>query len=230
MTDTQLAQQIDAILLDMDGTILNSIKAAEQVWGAWAARHGIDVASFLPTIHGVQTVETIRRAAIPGLDPEQEAAAITQAEINAVDGIEEIAGAAAFLAALPRSRWAIVTSAPRALALRRIEAAGLPEPALLISAEDVARGKPEPDCFLLAAEQLGTTADRCLVLEDSPAGIAAACKAGAHVLVVTATHHSPMDCNHPSILDYNDLKLAPLPEGAVTFSCIGKTGSAWALG
>lgn len=68
MTDTQLAQQIDAILLDMDGTILNSIEAAEQVWGAWAARHGIDVASFLPTIHGVQTVETIRRAEIPGLD------------------------------------------------------------------------------------------------------------------------------------------------------------------
>ncbi len=223
---------IDAVLLDMDGTILNSIKAAERIWCAWAVQHGIDVEAFLPTIHGVQSVETIRRANIAGVDPVAEAAAITQAEIEEVDGIEEIAGAAAFLAALPAARWGIVTSAPRALALRRIEAADLPIPPLLIAAEDVASGKPAPDCFHLGAEKLGTTADRCLVIEDSPAGIAAAVSAGAMVLVVTATHHEPLETEHPSIVDYSDLTLEDLPDGALS---IGRTfadipgGISWLL-
>jgi hypothetical protein len=99
-----------ALLFDMDGTILSSIKAAERVWAIWAKRHGLDVASFLPTIHGFRTVETIRRLGLPGVDPEAEAAAITQAEIEDVEGIEQIAGAATFLSALPADRWAIVTS------------------------------------------------------------------------------------------------------------------------
>ncbi|MDI6028770.1 HAD-IA family hydrolase [Corticibacterium sp. UT-5YL-CI-8] len=211
---------IDAVLLDMDGTILNSIKAAERIWAAWAVRHGIDVEAFLPTIHGVQSVDTIRRANIAGVDPVAEAAAITQAEIEEVEGIEEIAGAAAFLAALPAARWGIVTAAPRALALHRIEAAGLPVPPLLIAAEDVACGKPAPDCFHLAAERLGTKTDKCLVIEDSAAGIAAAVSAGAMVLVVTATHHTPTETGHPAIVDYDDLTLERLPDGSLS---IGRT-------
>lgn len=216
---------IEAILLDMDGTILTSIKAAERVWAAWAAGRGLDVEAFLPTIHGVQSVETIRRLGLPGVDPEEEAAAITRAEIADVAGIEAIAGAAAFLASLSPDRWAIVTSAPRALALRRIEAAGLPVPPLLIAAEDVARGKPAPDCFRLAAERLGTTADRCLVIEDSLAGVAAAESAGAMVLIVTATHHQPMDFPHPSIADYGELVLEPSGDGIA----IRHAARAWTL-
>src|SRR5580698_6878369 len=124
---TELAgRSFGALLFDMDGTILSSIKAAERVWGAWAKRHGLDVASFLPTIHGVKTIETIRRLGLPGVDPEAEAAAITQTEMYDLDGIEQIAGAARFLGSLPKDRWAIVTSAPKALALRRIESARLP--------------------------------------------------------------------------------------------------------
>lgn len=218
-------QAIDAVLLDMDGTILTSIKAAERVWAAWASARGLDVEAFLPTIHGVQSVETIRRLGLPGVDPEQEAAAITQAEIEDVAGIEAIAGAAAFLAALSTDRWAIVTSAPRALALRRIAAAGLPVPSLLIAAEDVARSKPAPDGFQLAAERLGTTADRCLVLEDSVAGVAAAESAGAMVLIVTATHHQPMDFPHPAIADYGELVLEPSEDGLA----IRHATRAWAL-
>ena len=225
---------IDAVLLDMDGTILNSIKAAERIWAAWAERHGIDVDTFLPTIHGVQSVDTIRRAGVAGVDPIAEAAEITKAEIEEVEGIEEIAGAAAFLAALPAARWGIVTSAPRALALRRIVAAGLPVPSLLIAAEDVARGKPAPDCFHLGAERLGTTADRCLVIEDSAAGIAAAVNAGATVLVVTATHHKPTEIRHPAIIDYDDLTLERLPDGCLSIGRIPRTadfpdGISWLL-
>ena len=132
------------------------------------------MASFLPTIHGVQTVDTIRRLALPGVDPEIEAAGITRAELDDVDGIEAIAGAADFLRSLPGNRWSIVTSATRDLALRRLAAAGLPLPAVIVTAEDVKRGKPAPDGFLLAAKRLGFPISDCLVFEDAPAGIAAA--------------------------------------------------------
>src|SRR6478672_2992521 len=97
----------------MDGTIITSIKAAERVWGRWAEGQGLDVAAFLPTIHGKRTEETIRALNLPGVDPVREAAFITRAEIEDVAGVEAIEGIAAFLASLPRERWAIVTSAPR---------------------------------------------------------------------------------------------------------------------
>lgn len=205
--------RFDALLFDMDGTLLSSVKAAERVWGAWAARHGLDVAAFLPTIHGVQAVETIRRLDLPGVDPEAEAAAILQQEMDDVAGIEAIPGARRFLAQLPASRWAVVTSAPRRLAQRRLAAAGLPEPAHLVVAEDVERSKPAPDGFVLAAERLGVCVGHCLVLEDSVAGIAAAEAAGANVLVVSTTHERPLAHAHPSIDDYAALDVVQGGDG-----------------
>jgi sugar-phosphatase len=194
-----------ALLFDMDGTILSSIAAAERIWADWARRHGLDVAAFLPTIHGVRSVDTVRRLALPGVDPEAEADAITRAEMEDVDGIDAIAGAADFLASLPSNRWAVVTSAPRLLAERRLEAAGLPVPPLMITAEDVANGKPAPDCYLLAAERLGYRAGECLVFEDAMPGIEAAEAAGATVVVITAIHLHPLETRHPSIATYNGL-------------------------
>ena len=194
-----------AFLFDMDGTILSSIASAERSWTAWAIAHGLDVATFLPTIHGVQSVETVRRQNLPGVDPVAEAAAITAAEMLDIGDIVPIDGADRFLAALPAHRWAIVTSAPRDLAKVRLEAAGIPLPPLLVSAEDVANGKPAPDCFLLAAERLGVAAADCLVFEDAPAGIAAAEAAGCGVVVVTATHGHPLATAHATIAGYADL-------------------------
>jgi sugar-phosphatase len=194
-----------ALLFDMDGTILDSIAAAERVWAAWAERHGLDVAAFLPTIHGMRGIETIARLALPGVDPVAEAQAILEGELADVDGVVAIDGAAAFLAALPADRWAIVTSAPRPLALRRLAAAGLPTPPVLVTAEDVRHGKPAPDCFLLAAERLGQPIADCLVFEDAPAGIQAAEAAGAAVVVVTVTHRYPVVTRHPTIDGYSEL-------------------------
>jgi mannitol-1-/sugar-/sorbitol-6-phosphatase len=205
-----------ALLFDMDGTVLSSIAATERVWTAWALRHGLDVARFLPTIHGVRAVETISNLALPGVDPQAETEALTLAEIADTDGIEAIAGVAALLASLPADRWAIVTSAPRALALRRLAAAGLPVPATLVTAEDVTHGKPAPDCFLLAAARLDQPIADCLVFEDAPAGIAAAEAAGAGVVVVTATHHQPIDTPHPRIADYEKLEIIAGEKGAFT--------------
>jgi len=204
-----------AFLSDMDGTILTSIVAAERVWAGWARRHGLDVEAFLPTIHGVRSVETVRRLGLPGVDPEAEAAEITRLEIEDVAGVEAIAGAAAFLAALPSDRWAIVTSTPRTLATRRLEAAGLPVPPVMITAEDVDRGKPAPDCFLLAATCLGVRADQCLVFEDTPAGIAAAEAAGAAVMVITVTHAHPLETVHPAVRDYAALGARIGPGGSL---------------
>jgi len=82
-----------------------------------------------------------------------------------------------------------------------------------VAAEDVARGKPAPDCFLLAAGRLGVAAADCLVFEDAPAGIRAAEAADAAVVVVTATHHEPVRTNHPTIADYTGLRVAAAAEG-----------------
>ncbi len=197
-----------AFLFDMDGTILTSIASAERTWTNWAMAHGLDVAKFLPTIHGVQSVETIRRLNLPGVDPVAEAAAITAAEMEDVGDVSPIPGADVFLASLPAHRWAVVTSAPRELAKVRLAAAGIPLPPLLLSAEDAVNGKPAPDGFLLAAERLGVAPGDCLVFEDAPAGIAAAEAAGCDVVVVTATHGHPLDTVHPTIAGYAGLSVS----------------------
>jgi mannitol-1-/sugar-/sorbitol-6-phosphatase len=126
-----------ALLFDMDGTIISSVAAAERVWAAWAQRHGLDIATFLPKIHGVRGIDVISQLDLPGVDPEAEVQAVLLAEMEDVGGVEPIEDAAAFLASLPPDRWAIVTSSPRKLALRRLEAAGLPPPAVLVTGEEI---------------------------------------------------------------------------------------------
>jgi sugar-phosphatase len=202
-----------AFLFDMDGTILTSIKAAERVWGQWARGHGLDVEAFLPTIHGKRTEETIRALNLPGVDPVREAAFITRAEIEDVAGIEAIEGAADFLASLPREHWAIVTSAPRLLAEARIAAAGLPIPDVLVAAEDVERGKPAPDPFLLGARKLGVAPADCLVFEDTLAGLQSAQAAGMASIVVTTTHSHPLETDVCAVLDYDNLRIVTTPDG-----------------
>lgn len=199
------APRFAALLFDMDGTILSSIASAERVWADWAREHGLDVEAFLPTIHGIQAVETIRRLALPGVDPVVEAERITRAEIDNVQDVEAIAGASAFLERLPAERWAVVTSAPRALAERRMAAAGLPLPPVLITAEDVDRSKPAPDGYLLAAERLQVEISDCLVFEDAPAGIEAGVAAGASLVIVTALHNHAAQAEHPAIESYDAL-------------------------
>ncbi|MFT4173940.1 MAG: HAD-IA family hydrolase [Rhodocyclaceae bacterium] len=203
-----------AFLFDMDGTILTSIVAAERVWSAWARQHGIDPAVLLPTIHGVRAEETIARQGLAGIDIQREAQAVTAAELADMAGVGAIAGARAFIDSLPPGTWAVVTSAPRALATRRIQAAGLPLPQVLVAAEDVTAGKPSPEGYLLAARRLGVAASDCLVFEDAAAGILAAEAAGARVCVVTAAHTGTITSSaHPSIRDYASLTLREEPDG-----------------
>jgi sugar-phosphatase len=196
-----------AFLFDMDGTLINSIPSAIRAWTAWADRHDIDVAELMRVMHGVRAIETIRRFAPEGVDPQTEFEALLAAEIDDVDDVVPIAGAVAFTASLPHDRWAIVTSAPRSLAAVRLRAAGLPPPAVMVTAEDVEHGKPAPDCFLLAARRLGVDAADCLVFEDAPAGIAAGEAAGAGVMVITETHDHPIATDHATIVDYTQVSV-----------------------
>ena len=200
-------RQFAAFLFDMDGTILTSIVASERVWGTWARRRGLDVEAVLQCIHGRRAVETVRSFNIPDVDEDAEVQWLMRAEIADTDGIDAIDGAAAFLNALPADRRAVVTSAPRELAKVR--------PAVLVTAEDVERGKPAPDCFLLAAQRLGHRIEDCLVFEDAPAGIAAGEAAGATVVVITATHSHPLETPHPGVMRYGPLKVTA--SGALSF-------------
>ncbi|KQV70452.1 HAD family hydrolase [Rhizobium sp. Root1220] len=208
-----------AFLFDMDGTILNSLASTERVWGRWAERHGLNATEFLPTMHGSRAVDTIARLNLPGVSPEREAAAITEAEIDDVEGVVALPGAAVFLRSLPVERWAIVTSSPLRLARRRLEAAGLPLPAVIVTAEDVAIGKPNPQCYILGAERLGVRPSECLVFEDVRAGILAGEAAGADVMVVTATqHHEESYATHSTLPSYEGVKPILFNDGRIGIS------------
>lgn len=195
-------------LFDMDGTLLNSTAATERVWGRWAAKQGLDVEAFLPTMHGRRGIDTIRGLNLPGVDPLVEALEIERGETEDLDGVVAIPGAIDFLRSLPPESWAIVTSAPAALARARIGAAGLPFPARIVTAEDVKIGKPDPAGYRLGAERLGVNPAECLVFEDVLAGVQAGEAAGAQVAVITATHRNPLGTDHPTIASYEELLVA----------------------
>lgn len=173
-----------AFLFDMDGTLLDSSAVVHRVWLSWARKHGVDSKTLLASIPGVRAEDTVRRFAGPTLDIERETEWVHQAELNDIEGIVPIDGIGAFIERLEPHDWAVVTSASLELATVRLRAATLPLPRVLVTAEDVRRGKPDPEGFLLAAQRLGVSIGRCLVFEDSPAGVAAAKASGAHVAIV----------------------------------------------
>lgn len=172
-----------ALLLDMDGTLVHSTGEVETVWRLWCRRHRLDPEPVLAMCHGVRSREVIRTLA-PQLDLAQEVALLDDLEIHHTGQAEALTGARTLLASLPVERWALVTSASQRVARHRLRSAGLPLPALLVGAEDVEYGKPDPDPYLLAAERLGLAAADCLVFEDAPAGISSALRAGCRVVQV----------------------------------------------
>jgi sugar-phosphatase len=180
-------RRVCAVLFDLDGVLVESKGATERVWLRWAHDNGIDEEQLRSAMHGVRSVEVVR-ALRPELDSVAEAEAIERSQAEDVSDVRAIPGAAAALRALRADRVAVVTSATRALAAARLGAAGIELPDVVVYADDVARGKPDPEGYLTAARRLDVEPAEALVVEDAPPGIEAGRAAGAATVAVTSTH------------------------------------------
>ncbi|MBO0731922.1 MAG: HAD-IA family hydrolase [Acidimicrobiaceae bacterium] len=170
------------LLFDCDGVLVDSKAAAEEAWSAWSAHYGLDTAEVLTGIHGRRSVDTVARH-LPQTLRAEATALIDRLEIGTAYRATPVPGAATLVSKLPPLSYAVVTSAPARLCHARLAAAELPLDRVLVTSEDVAHGKPEPDCYQLGAERLGVGPADCVVFEDSAAGIAAARAAGAGFVV-----------------------------------------------
>lgn len=176
------------LLCDLDGVLVDSTQAIARVYRAWARRHGLDEELVVATAQGRPSREVVRVCA-PSLDAAAQSAAIEAAHTADQDGVVAIAGAAELLADTPPGRLAVVTSCSSALAGARFAAAGLAQPRICITEEQVRRGKPDPEGYLRAAAALGAVDPAmCVVLEDAPAGVAAGLAAGMHVIALLTSH------------------------------------------
>lgn len=177
-----------AVLLDMDGTLVNSDAVVERCWRRWALRQGLDSDEVLKVVHGRQGYATMA-ALLPGRPMEQNYAenrVMLAEEVADTDGVVPVLGAPEFMASLAGLPHALVTSADVALATTRMRATGLPMPAVRITSENVGASKPDPEGFLKGAAELGVAPGDCVVFEDSEAGIAAGRGAGMRVIGVGA--------------------------------------------
>jgi sugar-phosphatase len=156
--------ECDAILFDLDGVLIDSSVCIEHHWQLWATHHGLDMADVMRVAHGRRTDETIKLVA-PHLDAEEEARRIEESEAGDTHGVLTVEEALSLLNSLPRDAWAIATSGTRAAATTRLKHTGLPVPNILV-----------------------TAADRCVVVEDAPAGIEAAQAAGMQSVAGVSTH------------------------------------------
>ncbi|MFJ6631462.1 HAD-IA family hydrolase [Streptomyces sp. NPDC091376] len=178
----------DALLFDNDGTLVSSLVSVRRCWTRWAHEYGITAEDFARVeLHGRPAAEIVADLlpadVVPGA-----VARIEQLEVEDVaGGVELLPGTAALLGSLPAERWAVVTSATRRLGEARLSEAGI-RPKTLIAADDVTRGKPDPEPFLLAARILGVDPARCVVFEDAPAGLAAGHAAGMTTVALATTH------------------------------------------
>jgi sugar-phosphatase len=174
-----------AILADLDGTLIDSVASSERAWGAFARRRGLDEEETHRFAMGRPTRETVALL-VPEEDREAEQGQIDRYEVEDAGSVIAYEGAAALLAGpIP---IAIVTSGSDELARARLRGAGLEPPTVLITASSIERGKPDPEPFLLGAEQLGVEPSRCLALEDAPSGIESARAAGIPVVAFRTTH------------------------------------------
>jgi HAD superfamily hydrolase (TIGR01509 family) len=204
--------KVRAVLLDMDGTLVDSDAAVERAWRAWARQYGVAETGVLAVAHGSPAETTVRRVAphLIGTQIADAAQTVLELMYNDLQDVVAAPGAPALLAVLARRQlpWAVVTSAGAGLAAAELAAAGIAPP-VLVTVEQVPRGKPHPDGYLAAAAHLGVPAAACLVVEDSEPGIAAGHAAG---MPVAALRGMPADLAIAHLGDLADwLESARLP-------------------
>jgi len=175
-----------AILFDLDGVLVDSTKSVEREWRVWAKEHGIDGDAVMAIAHGVRSREVIKAVA-PHLDAEMEALKLENREASD-DGLVVMPGAIELVHSIPKDSWGVVTSGTRRLASARLRLAGVPDPKVLVAADDVSNGKPHPEPYLKGAERLGVKPEECVVIGDAPAGIQAAHAAGMKAIGLASTY------------------------------------------
>jgi len=178
--------QCRGVLFDLDGVLVDSTPAVARVWTIWANKHGFDPQETVRKAHGRPSLATIREL-LPNADHAAENAIVEGMEIEDLEDVVALPGAAELLRALPAEKWTVVTSCTRRLALVRLRAAGLPIPAKLVTSNDITNGKPHPEPFLQGAKLLGFAPAQCVVFEDAPAGIRAGKAAGTRVIALQTT-------------------------------------------
>jgi len=196
-----------AALFDMDGTLVDSTAVVEALWRDFCREHSVDEVELLPWSHGRRTPDTVRHFLTDATDAEVRAIVedLETRERETMTGIVEIPGARALLAGI-EIPWAVVTSAPRELAVRRMAEAGLPAPPVLVPADEVQQGKPHPGGYLRAADLLGVSPRDCVALEDAEPGLRSALVAGARVVVVGGLE-SPLTTGLDRVPDLTCLRL-----------------------
>jgi sugar-phosphatase len=180
-----------ALLFDVDGVLIDSTAVYELVWREWAALRGLDGDTVVAATWGRRGADTIAEV-LPSADYAAEAVVLADLLTRRMQHIPAMPGAVGLLAGLPPQSWACVTSGSRAWVGTRLTEAGLPVPPALVTADDVTFGKPHPDCYLLGARLLERAPEDCIVIEDSPAGVAAG-KAAGMTVVGLLTTHQPAD-------------------------------------
>jgi sugar-phosphatase len=182
-----LTISVRGILFDMDGVLISSTGADERCWLQWAKHHRMEGTFSLQSTHGRRAVDTLR-ALRPDLDPVIEQRRLEDYDAEDYSELMILPGVEKLLASLPADRWTIVTSATTRLLQGRLNHAGLPIPEVLVPAEKVTNGKPHPEPYLTGAALLKLPPADCLVIEDSPAGVASGKAAGCKVLAVLSSH------------------------------------------
>ncbi|MDT0614021.1 HAD family hydrolase [Streptomyces lancefieldiae] len=178
-----------ALLFDNDGTLLSSLESVRRCWARWAGEYGITAEAFgRVELHGRPAAE-VAADLLPAHVVPEAVARIEQLEVEDVSGggVHLLPGTRDFLDALPADRWAVVTSATRRLAEARLDAVGI-LPKTLVAADDITRGKPDPEPYLLGARSLGVDPAACVVFEDAPAGLRAGRAAGMTTVALATTH------------------------------------------
>lgn len=179
--------KVEAILLDMDGTLIDSTEASEITWRRWAAAHQVSMESIRQVHHGRRPEETIAIVA-PYLNAIEESKHIYGEQETLAEGIRPIAGANAFFESIPRGQCAIVTAASRRIVDLRFRTIGLVPPDVCVTGDTLKVGKPSPEGYLEAARRLECKPEDCIVFEDAPAGLIAAHRAGMQSVAVLSNY------------------------------------------